>query len=161
MNGTSASRAFGILRRVLAYSPLAIGAIAMLSLAPLLAWDVVPTRYPPRSHDLLGALPLLAIAASYFAQQLVQKPSRLGWLRAKVVVAAFVAWAINQYWPEHLTATLWNDIAIALFVIDVFLSLTKAPGAGVAPTPSDAPESIEAEALEPDGVPVATPSDAS
>jgi hypothetical protein len=109
----------------------------MLSLVPLLAWDVAPTRFPSRSHDLLGAVPLLAIAVSYFAMQMVQKPSRFGWLRAMIVVAAFVAWSANQYWPEDALATSWNDIAIALFVIDIFLSLTIAPGAGVAPTPKD------------------------
>jgi hypothetical protein len=99
----------------------------MLSLVPLLAWDVAPARFPSRSHDLLGAVPLFAIAASHFAQQVVQKTSRFGWVRAAIVVAAFVAWAVNQYWPEHALATLWNDIAIALFVVDIFLSVASAP----------------------------------
>lgn len=132
------------LRRVSARTPVAIASIAVLSLLPLLVWDVAPARFPSRSHDLLGATPLLAIAASYFALQVVHKPSRLGWLRATLVVGAFVAWAANQCWPRHALAMLWNDVAIALFVIDIFLSVAKAPGTGVAPPLTDEPGDAEA-----------------
>ncbi|MBV9272781.1 MAG: hypothetical protein JO333_02715 [Verrucomicrobia bacterium] len=34
---------------------------------------------------------------------------------------AFLFWAANQPWPDLSQATLFNDIAIALFVLDVFL----------------------------------------
>jgi hypothetical protein len=127
-----------MLRRLVSRLPLAIGSIAMLSLVPLLAWDVAPDRFPSRSHDLFGAGPLLAIAIAYFAQQLVQRPPLLGWMRAGIVVAAFVAWAANQYLPDNGLATLWNDIAIALFVIDIFFSLAKAPSIGVTWPATDA-----------------------
>ncbi len=33
----------------------------------------------------------------------------------------------NQLWPEHTAATLFNDIAIALFVLDVFLVIVGWP----------------------------------
>jgi hypothetical protein len=142
-----------MLRHIIARSPVAVGSIAMLSLVPLFAWDVAPTGFPSRSHDLLGAIPLFAIAASYLAQQLVQRPSRLAWLRATIVIAAFVAWAANQYWSEHPLATLWNDIAIALFVIDIFLSVASAPGPAVAGTPGDAAENAKTADAEPAPVP--------
>jgi hypothetical protein len=143
-------------RRVIAWSPVAIGLVAILSLVPLLWWDVAPARFPSRSHDVFGAIPLFAIAAAHFAQQVIQKPSRLGWLRAVIVVAAFVAWAANQYWPEHALATLWNDIAIALFVIDIFPSVMKARTTELAGAVANERPGIEA-GNEPSA---ATPSDA-
>jgi len=33
---------------------------------------------------------------------------------------AFLFWAANQLWPRFTQAPLFNDIAIALFVLDVF-----------------------------------------
>ncbi len=129
-------------RRLLARLPIAIGLVSMLWLVPLLAWDAAPTRFPLHSHDGLGAGPLFFIAVAYFAQQVVQRPAAGGWLRAGIIVAAFVAWAANQYWPDAPTATLWNDVAVALFVLDVFIavaSTAKAPVTGLAgqPSPSD------------------------
>ncbi len=125
-------RVSSLLRRLTTRLPLAIGSIAVLSLVPLLAWDAAPARLPSRSHDVFGAGPLLAIAVSYFAQQLAQRPPLLGWTRAVIVVAAFVAWAASQCLLDRGLATRWNDIAIALFVIDIFLSIAKAPGPVVA-----------------------------
>ncbi|HTW30169.1 MAG TPA: hypothetical protein VMD76_00725, partial [Candidatus Sulfotelmatobacter sp.] len=34
---------------------------------------------------------------------------------------AFLFWAANQMWPELPQAMLFNDLAIALFVTDIFL----------------------------------------
>lgn len=147
------SDVFSMLRRLMARSPLALGSIAVLSLVPLLAWDAAPARFPSRSHDVLGAGPLFAIAVAYFAQQLVQRPPLLGWMRAAIVVAAFVAWAANQYLPDHGLATPWNDIAIALFVIDIFLSIAKAPGTGVAWPMAGAPSNADDARQEPAALP--------
>jgi hypothetical protein len=38
-------------------------------------------------------------------------------------------WAANQLWPSLHQATLFNDIAIALFVLDVFLVIIGWPAA--------------------------------
>jgi hypothetical protein len=38
-----------------------------------------------------------------------------------MLAVAFLFWAANQLWPDLPQATLFNDIAIALFVLDVFL----------------------------------------
>jgi hypothetical protein len=122
-------------RRLLARLPIAIGLVSMLWLVPLLAWDAAPSRFPLHSHDALGAGPLFFIAVGYVAQQVVQRPGGIGWMRAGIIVAAFVAWAANQYWPDAGTATLWNDVAVALFVLDIFISIAssgKAPETGLA-----------------------------
>jgi hypothetical protein len=124
--------------------PFAFGSLATISLVPLLGWDAAPTRFPRGTHDVLGATPLVAIAAAHLAQQCVVKPSLVDWLRAIVVVSAFGAWAVNQYWPDHPLATVWNDVAIALFVIDIFVSIARARATGIA----DRPTETKAEAVE-------------
>ena len=40
---------------------------------------------------------------------------------AIMLAIAFLFWAANQLWPDLPQATLFNDFAIALFVLDVFL----------------------------------------
>jgi hypothetical protein len=49
------------------------------------------------------------------------------------LAAAFFFWAANQLWPTLRQATLYNDIAIALFVFDVFLTMTWHPVEGSRP----------------------------
>ena len=38
-----------------------------------------------------------------------------------MLAAAFLFWAANQLWPDSSRAMLFNDIAIGLFILDVFL----------------------------------------
>jgi len=49
--------------------------------------------------------------------------------KAIMLAAAFLFWAANQLWPALPQATLFNDIAIALFVLDVFLVMVGWPAA--------------------------------
>ena len=44
-----------------------------------------------------------------------------------MLAVAFVCWAANQFWPDMRQAILFNDIAIALFVLDVFLVMIGWP----------------------------------
>jgi hypothetical protein len=44
-----------------------------------------------------------------------------------MLAVAFLFWAANQLWPDLRQATLFNDIAIALFVLDVFLVMIGWP----------------------------------
>jgi hypothetical protein len=46
-----------------------------------------------------------------------------------MLAIAFLCWAANQLWPGLRRATLFNDIAIALFVLDVFLVMIGWPAA--------------------------------
>ena len=109
--------------------PLRLGQITLISVLLLFLWDAFPTRFPPRAHDLLGALPLALIAVTYLIYQAVRRPSRAELLKAVLLAAAFLFWAANQFWPEASAATLFNDLAIGLFVFDVFLVVANWPPA--------------------------------
>ena len=64
------------------------------------------------------------IALTYLVYQIVHRPPWRELVKAILLAAAFVLWAANQLWPNSALATLWNDIAIALFVLDVFLVMS-------------------------------------
>jgi hypothetical protein len=49
------------------------------------------------------------------------------WIKAVLLAIAFVFWAANQFWPDAPQAMLFNDIAVALFVLDVFLVIIGWP----------------------------------
>ncbi len=89
----------------------------------LLVWDFLPGLFPARAHDVLGAFPLAMIGFAYLVYRSAYRPAALDFLKAVLLAAAFFFWAANQLWPEWRQATLFNDIAIALFVLDVFLAM--------------------------------------
>ena len=107
--------------------PVILGAVTMAGVAALLVWDVCPTLFPARAHDFLGAFPLAMVAFAYLVYQSVHRPSRMEWLKAILLALAFLFWAANQCWPDPHQATIFNDIAIALFVLDVFLVMIGWP----------------------------------
>lgn len=106
---------------------LRLGQLTLVSLLLLITWDAYPRAFPARAHDLLGALPLALIAVTYLLYQAVRRPGAAELLKATVLAAAFLLWAANQFWPQAPSATLWNDLAIALFVLDVFLAVAGWP----------------------------------
>ena len=55
-------------------TPVILGILTLLSVAVLLAWDIVPTRFPVNAHAVLGALPLAMIAITYLVYQCVHRP---------------------------------------------------------------------------------------
>jgi predicted membrane metal-binding protein len=93
----------------------------------LLVWDARPGIFPARSHDFLGAFSLAMIAVAYLAYQIVHRPPLKELAKAILLAVAFLFWAANQLWPASPQATLFNDIAIALFVFDVFLVMIGWP----------------------------------
>jgi hypothetical protein len=107
--------------------PIGLGVLTLGLVCLLLVWDLVPRSFPGGAHAALGALPLGLIAFAYLAHQAVRRPTRTELIRAVIVAAAFLFWAANQLWPELPAATLFNDIAIALFVFDVFLVIVGWP----------------------------------
>jgi len=109
--------------------PMVLAGIALLSLVVLVIWDVGPSLFPARAHDLLGALPLALIAVAYLAHQAVLRPGCKDVVKAILLAVAFLFWAANQLWPDLPQATLFNDLAIALFVLDVFLTMSGWPAA--------------------------------
>jgi hypothetical protein len=107
--------------------PFFLGAVTLAGVALLLFWDVFPQMFPARSHDLIAAFPLAMIAFAYLVYQVAHRPPPKELLKAVLLAVAFLFWAGNQLWPDLRQATLFNDIAIALFVLDVFLVIIGWP----------------------------------
>lgn len=100
--------------------PVILGVVTLVSVALLLLWDIRPSLFSANAHDFLGGFPLAMIAIAYLWYQSGHKLSKVDAAKAITLAAAFLFWAANQYWPNSPHATLYNDIAIALFVLDVF-----------------------------------------
>jgi hypothetical protein len=115
--------------RSLRAGSLALAALTFASAAALVAWDLAAARFPPRSHEVLGALPLALVAAAYLVHAGARRASGHDLVQALLLAAAFLFWAANQYWPDAPHATLWNDIAVVLFVLDVLVTMSRSPGA--------------------------------
>lgn len=107
--------------------PLVLGVVTLISVGMLLAWDANPKFFPARAHDFLAAFPLATIAIAYLLYQSAHRPAAKEFVKAIVLAVAFLFWAANQLWPDLSQATLFNDIAIALFVLDMFLVMTGWP----------------------------------
>ena len=117
---TSADRARGLL-------PGVLGVLALASVAALMAWDIVPSLFRARVHDILGVLALALIAVAYLVHQVILRPGHKDLVKAILLAIAFLFWAADQLWPDSPHATLFNDLAIALFVLDLFLSMMGWP----------------------------------
>jgi|SRR5580658_10872347 hypothetical protein len=109
--------------------PLLLGIVTLAVVASLLVWDAAPKYFPPGSHDLLAALSLASIAASFLVFRLANRASAGELFKALLLAAAFLFWAANQFWPNSPRAMLFNDLAIGLFVLDVFFVIAEGPGA--------------------------------
>jgi len=121
--------------------PVILGVAALASVGVLFAWDVFPHLFAARAHDYLAAFPLALIAFAYLAYQSAHRPAFLEVVKAILLAVAFLFWAANQFWPALPQATVFNHIAIALFVLDVVLVMIGWP-----PT---SPDESFAEILEP------------
>ena len=93
--------------------------LSSVGVVVLLAWDIHPKLFPANSHALLGAFPLATIGFAWLAQQATERRSFQNWLKAILLAAAFFFWAANQCLPNPQAATVCNDIAIALFILDL------------------------------------------
>jgi hypothetical protein len=105
-----------------------LGVVTLADVVALMVWDAFPQVFPARSHEVLAAYALAMIAVAYLVYQIARRPSRMEFLKAAMLAFAFFFWAANQLWPGLPRATLFNDIAIALFVFDVFLVMVGWPG---------------------------------
>jgi len=128
--------------------PVALGVLTLAGVGVLLVWDAEPALFPARAHDVLGAFPLAMIAVAYLWYQSVHRPSAMEWVKAVLLAVAFLFWAANQCWPNPRQATIFNDIAIGLFVLDVFLVMIGWPAAS--PDESFAESYAEPEGLSGD-----------
>jgi len=112
--------------------PVLLGLVTLAGVAALFAWDMAPGRFPPRSHDFLAAFSLTMIAVAYLVYQVAHRPAPKELLKAVLLAIAFLFWAANQLWPTLPQATLFNDVAVGLFVLDIFLVIVGWP-----PAPED------------------------
>jgi hypothetical protein len=110
--------------------PLILGIITLAAVVLLFVEDAVPRLLPARIHEVLAAFSLATIALAYMAFQLARHRG-LGplaeLLKTLLLAAAFLFWAANQFWPNLPQASLCNDIAIGLFVLDVFFVIAGWP----------------------------------
>lgn len=108
-------------------APVFLGVITLASVIVLFVWDAYPGLFPATAHDLLGALPLTSIAVAYLVYQSTRRPGAAELFKAILLAVAFLFWAANQFWPTAPKAVLFNDLAIGLFVLDVFLVMVGWP----------------------------------
>src|ERR1035441_9111055 len=107
--------------------PVILGVVTLASVGVLFFWDAFPQLFPARAADTLASFPLAMIAFAYIVYQFVRRPARMEFIKAIMLAAAFLFWSANQLWPNLSQATLFNDIAIPLFVLDVFLVMVGWP----------------------------------
>lgn len=107
--------------------PVILGIVTLAAVAVLLCSDALPRLFPAESHQILAAFSLAMIALAYLIYQIAHRPAAMELLKAILLAVAFLFWAANQFWPALPQATLFNDIAIALFVLDVFLVIVGWP----------------------------------
>jgi hypothetical protein len=108
-------------------APLVFGVAALLSATWLLACDAFPQLLPADQRGLLGAIPLTLIALAYLLYENVRRPSFGEVVKATLLALAFLFWAGNQYWGASRWAALLNDVAIGLFVLDIFFVMVGWP----------------------------------
>jgi len=104
-----------------------MGIATLASVVLLFVEDAAPRLFPAESHDTLAALSLAMIACAYLVFQLAHRRAAAELAKAILLAAAFLFWAANQFWPNLPEAPLFNDIAIGLFVLDVFLVIAGWP----------------------------------
>lgn len=135
-----------------AWRPTALIAVPTLGAAvELLIWEGFPRAFPPHAHAFLAALPLTLVALSYLAYQVVRRPDPRELLRATLLAAAFLLWAANQFWPASPHATEFNDVAIALFCLDVVLFMVGWPKAAAGESSAETGRDTESPHLRPWG----------
>ena len=67
------------------------------------------------------------ISLAYLVFQLARHRPLAELGKTILLAAAFLFWAANQFWPNLPQAPLFNDIAIGLFVLDVFFVIAGWP----------------------------------
>jgi hypothetical protein len=99
----------------------------------MLVWDVSPGVFPARAHEVLAATPLTVVALALLVHQALRRVTAIEFAKALLSAVAFVFWALNQLLPDDPRATLFNDIAVAAFVLDVVLVIVGWPSSDETP----------------------------
>lgn len=110
---------------------MVLGVLTLVCVGALLVQDAFPRLQRAMRQSVLEAVALAAIAVAYLVYQALHRPRLAEWIKAVLLSAAFLFWAANQVCPDQAEATLFNDLAIGLFVLDVVLVMTGWPAAMV------------------------------
>ncbi|HEV2275740.1 MAG TPA: hypothetical protein VGR96_16320 [Acidobacteriaceae bacterium] len=123
--------------------PVALGVLTLLGVGALFAWDIHSAFFSAGMHAALEASSLALIALAYLVYQSAHRPPLKEWIKAIMLVAAFLFWAANQVWPKAHQALVFNDVAIGLFILDVFLVMVgwpkTSPDESFAESPAERP----------------------
>ena len=98
-------------------------ALALVSSIVLLSLDASQGFREGDARRVVSALPLIAIALACLAFHATWTPEPLDLLKRVLLSAAFLFWAATQLFPTEGWAPVANDVAIALFVLDLALIL--------------------------------------
>lgn len=104
-----------------------LGAVALAGTGALFVWELFPGLFSIGAHGYLASFPLVMIALAYLLYRTGTRPARADLAKAVMLAVAFLFWAANQLWPDPRQATVFNDIAIALFTLDSFLVVIGRP----------------------------------
>ncbi len=104
-----------------------LGLLTILGALALLVLDLIPRNLGNGTHDWLAAVALALAAIAYLVCQGTRRVTPQDWTRAWILAVAFLFWAANQISADQLAARLFNDAAIAGFVLDLFLSVLGWP----------------------------------
>ncbi len=107
--------------------PLILGIVTLADVVLLFVQDAAPRLLPAGSHAVLAAFSLAMIALAYMVFQLLHRRPVAELVKTILLAAAFLFWAANQLWPNLPQASLFNDVAIGLFVLDVFFVIAGWP----------------------------------
>jgi hypothetical protein len=129
----------------------ALGVLTLLSVAALLAFDVSTGLFVGGPHDVLAAAPLILIAVAYVVYQAIQRPPPKEWAKTTLLALAFLFWGANQLSANPRRATLFNDLAIAAFVLDVFLVIIGWPSPAVRTATRGQPSRVSLDDSDEDG----------
>jgi hypothetical protein len=116
--------------------PASAGVLALLSVGALLICDASPRLFPANVHDSLATLPLVLAAISFLLLQAIRRARLAEWAKATILAVAFLFWGASQMWVDRAVAVLFNDMAVALFVLDVVLVIFGWPSDTIPETPS-------------------------
>jgi hypothetical protein len=107
--------------------PVILGVVTLSGAILLLVCDAFPWIFSTANHNALAACSLAMTAIAYLLYQFAHRPAPMEFLKAVLLAVAFLFWAANQVCTSPRAATLFNDMAIALFVLDVFLVMVGWP----------------------------------
>ena len=96
---------------------------ALLTSLVLLVLDAWTGFRESDARRIVSAAPLIAIAFACLSYHATWRPAPADLLKRVLLSAAFLVWAANQLFPDEGWAPVANDVAIALFVLDLALIL--------------------------------------